>query len=712
MEEYVHLSKPVFFNRLSAQLRKEKKSEVFPLVTGCFLLAIICVVDVLLATQSNLAFEPLLVAVAALVGILSASIVYYDKKWHQSVPVSCFVAFTVIALLVANNGAGSGIFFYYLPVIVILIIYGSNPARKINFRVFSFVILAFLLVVTLGFIYSKSAPGNSILYAVFLYRLNVSVLASSLLLRYLMPVYINRENLVARMSYPEALFQSGTEAYIIFNNDTGVITDCNNTTSRLFELPAAMNLKELYISQFMMRYLTGENENLEVLMNNIPQNWQGEANFRTYKKNEFTGCIDTRTFIDKGTTFQLLAIKDITKMKEPVKQLDSYKARLENSVKVKTRFLSSMSHELRTPLNGIIGTSNLILEDETISEDAREQLKLQLYSSEHMLSIINDILDFSKIDSGKIEFSKQPFSLPDVLQKITKAFEGRFKTAKLDFEVIIDSSLDNIYVASDEVKLSQVLNNLLSNALKFTMEGKVLLRAMPENDDNEHVSVHFSVSDTGIGIKQEKLAEIFDGFSQVHADELKRKFGGTGLGLTISKKLVELFGSNLLVESEFGKGTCFSFSINFKKHTKIHRPQVQPDNPFAETDIRGVRVLIVEDNEINVTILRGFLKKWGIRIKEANNGIHALELIKYHKFDLILMDLEMPEMNGYTAVNIIRQTNTVIPIIAFTATLLEDMDALISKEGFNDYMLKPFRPAELKKKIEMYSPHRKIEYAS
>jgi CheY-like chemotaxis protein len=269
-----------------------------------------------------------------------------------------------------------------------------------------------------------------------------------------------------------------------------------------------------------------------------------------------------------------------------------------------------------------------------------------------------------------------------------------------------------IHVVSDQVKLSQVLNNLLSNALKFTLQGKVVLQALVNAETNESVSVIFKVIDTGIGIKEEKQTVIFDGFSQVHADDLKRKFGGTGLGLTISKKLVELFGGNITVESEFGKGSCFIFDITFKKQTEIQKPILPVDAPFTQIDIRGVRVLIVEDNEINVTILRGFLLKWGMRVKEASNGIHAIELLKYHTFDLILMDLEMPEMNGYTAANIIRATDKALPIIAFTATLLEDMNKLITEGGFNDYMLKPFRPAELKKKIELYSPHRKIDYSA
>jgi signal transduction histidine kinase len=700
------------FTKIARQLRNELKSEAFPVLISVFLFLSIFSVDIILALQQNVPYEPLGFAIITGLNIGLAFLMYFNKKNFKLVPLNCFIILLGIAFLIINNGVSTGCYFYYVPVIIVYIIYGSDLRRKINFRLFYFTIITFLAIITCSFLYSKIQSSNFTFNTLFIYRLNASVIVSALFLRYLMPTYINKENLIARKNYAETLFQSNIDAYVVFNNETKEIIDYNKRAVLLFELPIELRLNGLYISQLMMRYLTSDNENLEILMNDIPQNWQGEANFKTHNKREFVGFINTTTYIKDGKVFQILSIKDITKMKEPEKELSGYKASLENSTQVKTRFLSSMSHELRTPLNGIIGTSNLILEDETISENAREQLKLQLYSSEHMLSIINDILDFSKIDSGKMEFNRQTFNLLDVLQKIVKAFENQFKNNNLLFEFISDEDLIGIHVVSDQVKLSQVLNNLLSNALKFTLQGKVVLQALVSAETNESVSVIFKVIDTGIGIKEEKQGIIFDGFSQVHADDLKRKFGGTGLGLTISKKLVELFGGNLTVESEFGKGSCFSFGIVFKKQTAIQKPIVSADIPFAQIDVRGVRVLIVEDNEINVTILRGFLLKWGIRVKEASNGIHALELLKYHTFDLILMDLEMPEMNGYTAASIIRETDKTIPIIAFTATLLEDMNTLISEGGFNDYMLKPFRPAELKKKIELYSPHRKIDYSS
>jgi CheY-like chemotaxis protein len=242
------------------------------------------------------------------------------------------------------------------------------------------------------------------------------------------------------------------------------------------------------------------------------------------------------------------------------------------------------------------------------------------------------------------------------------------------------------------------------------LEGSVTLTVKIKKRVDDLITIDFEVSDTGIGIPKDKQVEIFQGFAQVHADELSRRFGGTGLGLTISEKLVTIFGGKLAVESELEKGSRFYFTLDFE--TALNTSSAF-NLPIAEdnADIRGIKVLVVEDNEINAKILKSFLKKWEVQVKEAGNGVHALEILKYHQFDLILLDLEMPEMDGYTAIKIIRQTDKTTPILAFTASLLENMDSILAEAGFNGYVLKPYRPAELKAKIELYAPHRKIAYA-
>lgn len=513
----------------------------------------------------------------------------------------------------------------------------------------------------------------------------------------------------------ESVFQSASDACIIYDKETLEIIETNKKTTSLFELTPDKELKGLYISQVMMRYLAADSPNLDLLMNNISDNWAGEANFITHTKKVFYGWVNTNILSDitDEYEYQVLSIKDITDIKDAKNAVSKSKIKVENAISSKARFLSSMSHELRTPLNGIIGTSNLILSDLNLREDFKKHTNVIRYSSEHMLHIINDILDFSKIDAHKMEVKKESFNLINCLNNVASSFAIQFKSQ--DIELINNfpvKELQNIHILSDQMKLSQVLKNLLSNSLKFTVDGSVELNVKIKESSDTNMILYFEVKDTGIGIAKEKQEEIFQAFSQIHSDELKRKYEGTGLGLTISRELVNMLGGILEVDSELQKGARFFFTLQFKISTPILVKKI-PNVTLPESvkkDVRGIRVLVVEDNEINANILKSFLRKWQMQIKVAITGIHALELIKYHKFDLILMDLEMPEMNGYTTLKKIREKNNITPVIAFTATLLENMDSLVTEAGFTDYVLKPFHPADLKKKIESYCT-RKIDYA-
>lgn len=512
-----------------------------------------------------------------------------------------------------------------------------------------------------------------------------------------------------KTTYHSALFQSNLDANIVYNKETLEVIDCNRQVSHMFELPDDTSLKGMYISQVMMRYLADDSPNMDLLMNNIPGDWQGEAGFITHNKTKFYSYLRSVICSEGNTEYQVLSIRDITGLKKAEQKLNTYKESVEKAAKSKARFLSSMSHELRTPLNGIIGSSNLVLAEPNLPESIKNHINVLRYSSEHMLGIINDILDFSKIDAGKLELKQQPFNVKECMDNITGSFALQYKNKNIELLTDYEPGLENIQIMSDEVKLSQVIANLLSNALKFTLMGSVELKVSIKSVTPEEVNLSFEVKDTGIGIAKEKQAEIFQGFAQVHADELRRRFGGTGLGLTISERLVTMFGGKLEVESELGKGARFYFTISCEPAPSFAEETDTPVVAEPVNDIRGVRILVVEDNEINADILRGFLRRWQIQVKEAITGVHALELLKYHKFDLVLMDLEMPEMDGYTTIKRIRETNTEMPVIAFTAALLENMDALITEAGFTDYVLKPFRPSELKKKIELHAK-RKIEY--
>jgi signal transduction histidine kinase/CheY-like chemotaxis protein len=389
----------------------------------------------------------------------------------------------------------------------------------------------------------------------------------------------------------------------------------------------------------------------------------------------------------------------ITQNKE--EQLITAKEKAEESSKAKLQFLSNMSHELRTPLNGIIGTTNL-LQLEEHNQHQKEHFELLQYSSANMLNLVNDVLDFSKIESGKIELEQRKFNLETFVKNIYNSFAQQFEAKQLYFKLATDDDL-NINIISDDIRLGQILNNLLANALKFTHTGGVTFSIKTGNTSSNQVAISFAINDTGIGIPAQKLDSIFESFIQADLNTT-RKYGGTGLGLSISKKLTEVFKSNLKVSSELQKGSTFYFDIVVTKNvnpiTVIEKieEEIQP--------LHGLDILIAEDNKINMLIARKFLIKWGVQLTEAVNGIEAIELCKTRTYDVILLDLEMPEADGYTALKEIRNIHPTLPAIAFTATAFENIDQVLYSKGFNDYILKPFAPNELNYKLAQYIKNR------
>jgi signal transduction histidine kinase/CheY-like chemotaxis protein len=388
----------------------------------------------------------------------------------------------------------------------------------------------------------------------------------------------------------------------------------------------------------------------------------------------------------------------ISKSKE--EQLILAKELAEASAKAKFQFLSNMSHELRTPLNGIIGTTNLLKSEQYIKGQL-EHFELLEYSSTHMLNLVNDVLDFSKIESGKIELEQRRFNIETFVKNIYNSFAHQFEEKNLFFKLATEDNI-NVEVISDDIKLSQILNNLLSNALKFTKHGGVTMSIGLKQIDTDKVTVCFSIKDTGIGIAKEKVDKIFESFIQADIDTT-RKYGGTGLGLTISKKLVEVFGSKLQLESEVPTGCNFYFDVSFLKNKE---QQIQKETPISSTiqTLKGMRILIAEDNKINMLIARKFLKKWEVDLVEAVNGREAITYCLINDFDLLLLDLEMPEADGYTALMEIRKIKPAIPAIAFTAAAFENIETILIEKGFNDYILKPFSPEDLNKKLFAFKP--------
>ncbi|MCX6290192.1 MAG: response regulator [Bacteroidetes bacterium] len=381
------------------------------------------------------------------------------------------------------------------------------------------------------------------------------------------------------------------------------------------------------------------------------------------------------------------------------------KIKAEQSEKFKQQFLANMSHEIRTPMNSIIGMTNLLINSE-LQEQQKKYLHIIRKSSENLLVIINDILDLSKIEAGKMEFEKIDFLVSDAVETVfhTMHYKAEEKQLLLNFQV--DEQLP-VALKGDPVRLNQVLINLTGNAIKFTDSGSVSIAVKKHSTSGSQVVVDFSVTDTGIGIKEEKLNTIFESFSQASSDTT-RKFGGTGLGLTISKQLVELQNGSMYVHSHYGKGTTFGFKIPYEiGSAEAIGKKMMNESDVSPDAIRGIKILLVEDNQFNqmvaVDTLQEMVKE--IVIEIAENGKEALEMLRANRYDVILMDIQMPEMDGFEATQQIRGTfpfpENKIAIIAMTANVTKDEVDRCFEAGMDDYIAKPFIPQDLLNKLAM-----------
>lgn len=371
----------------------------------------------------------------------------------------------------------------------------------------------------------------------------------------------------------------------------------------------------------------------------------------------------------------------------------------EEAAQSKQIFMSTMSHEIRTPLNEVIGITNLLLQGNP-REDQMDYIKTLRFSGNHLLTLVNDVLDYNKMESGKIVFEQIPFNMNDFLDEIMRSYSFRSKAKNLTFEIKRESNVPSD-VIGDQIRLNQILSNLLSNALKFTAQGgiTVVIRELARKDNKS--KLEFSVRDTGIGIPKEKHSEIFESFTQASSDTARR-FGGSGLGLAICKKLIELQNGTLTLDSEAGVGSTFTFELTFAVAQSSSKDSLTES---AETfrGLEGKRILVAEDNKINFFVANKFLAGWGVLVSHAENGQLALDMLKDKEFDLILMDLHMPVMDGIEATRIIRNSEnpkiSSIPIVALTAAIMSENHDKIDELNINDYVLKPFKPHDLFSRI-------------
>ncbi|MDX1348967.1 MAG: PAS domain S-box protein [Putridiphycobacter sp.] len=381
---------------------------------------------------------------------------------------------------------------------------------------------------------------------------------------------------------------------------------------------------------------------------------------------------------------------DITDRKAVEQKLEDAIIVAKSSIKSKEQFMANMSHEIRTPMNAIIGMSAL-LQKSQLQEKQKHYVNAISTSADNLLMIVNDILDFSKIESGKLSLELIPCDISKVLRNTIKTIE--LKAEEKGLSLLSDFDIDHSFYLIDPTRLSQILINLLSNAVKFTSNGFVNIKCSVVETKSNVDRLKFEVSDSGIGIREDKLSTIFKSFIQAE-ESTTRKYGGTGLGLAISKQLVELMGGELTVESEFGKGSSFSFEVAVQRteseEMEVGIKKLDPDL------VRNLRVLLVEDNDINRFMAITILEAWGCDISTATNGQEAIDLLDRCTFDIVLMDVRMPVMDGIRATEFIRkERRNKVPIIALTANALKGDNESCLKAGMNDYISKPFQQEEL-----------------
>lgn len=527
-------------------------------------------------------------------------------------------------------------------------------------------------------------------------RLNVILIGASLILVLLSALFIAYiSNLISKpVNEMALLFQTILDhapMSIILRKANGNILECSDDFKKKF-----INGNQYTAN---LKYLIPEHEEIERLDEQLNSNiaTQKEILLSTHDSKSYYNVINFK--VDENTkspneniicTFAL----NIDQQKQIEKELIAKTQEANKASNAKTNFLASMSHEMRTPLTSIIGFIALSLEHSE-SDQAKRFLNIAYNASNNLLTIINDILDYSKIEANEIKLEKISFSLKQIMDEVFLSFEQMAKEKDLQLQLnLID--LKNQSFLGDPVRIRQIVINLLSNSIKFTKHGKIIITAKSEslNDIKSHITI--SVKDTGIGMTKAQQERIFERFSQADSS-INRKFGGTGLGLSISKQLAILMHGTLSVESKINKGSTFTLELDLKKsHKNTEKKTNQIDINAKQLHLEHKKILIVDDDEKNRLLIEVFLKKHGFQSEFAINGYEAIDCFNKENYDLILMDIQMPEMDGLTATKEIRRLESLnslghTPIYAFTANVFKEQLETYYDSGFDGHLMKPFK---------------------
>jgi len=419
-------------------------------------------------------------------------------------------------------------------------------------------------------------------------------------------------------------------------------------------------------------------------------------------------------FSDSGSIVGVSAwAHDVSKKLQLEQELRSDKEAALADARAKSAFLSNMSHEIRTPMNAIIGLTELLLNKKQ-DETATENLKAIRFSANNLLTIINDILDFSKIEAGKFSFDIQTFEIFHILDELNKSIKLSAQSKGLLYEVQVSGAIPK-YLKGDSVRLTQILLNLLGNSVKFTYTGKIKLHIDILNETETDIILEFKVTDTGMGIPKDKIGSIFQSFTQVHSHQ-RFQTKGTGLGLSITKKLVEMQDGEIHVKSQVGKGSTFTFFLPYLKASQKDLEPVEFQENADATRFTNLKVLLVEDNKINQLLARQILVGWGVNVEIANDGFEAIAKLQRRTYDLILLDLQMPEIDGFEVARFVRKTikppSNEIPIVALTADAFTETKIRTQEAGMNDFITKPYQQKDLFRVLRKFSNQEEDKYYS
>ncbi len=479
------------------------------------------------------------------------------------------------------------------------------------------------------------------------------------------------------------------QGMVIFNAKD-VVAYANRQTAQMLGLDPEFITSGQSFNDFSKHLFPGKTQNnIEKTMACVRQNRKGKVELTLT-----TGKVVEAKFSPADDGGLILSLTEKTPLLNTPQNADAARAAAENANKAKSEFLAMMSHELRTPMNAVLGMAGLLARSD-LDEEQSENVKTLLDAGDVLMSILNDILDLSKIEAGKLEVETISVDTHHILRKLEQLWRPNIEDKGLNFKVDIADDVPSAII-SDPVRIRQILFNLLSNASKFTQTGEISVRTRATPVSEKETNITFEVHDTGIGMSQEEQNRLFMTFEQADSS-ITRRFGGSGLGLSISRKLARLMGGDITVRSESGRGTVFTLHLPTKTvapHIETKVEDKKKHNPIK----KGVRILAVEDNPINQRVLASFLRPIGGDIVWAEHGEKALELAEVSQFDVILMDIQMPVMDGLTATSKLRDGNSKnanTPIIAMTANaMLGDREACL-KAGMNDYVSKPIDPRTL-----------------